>query len=102
MTESLEERLNKAAGGGATIAAFDGQTITVTSITKEKGKFPGQDVSVKAKLLDSELTEHEVYVTPTGARQLIEIEDTLPLDLVVVSFPSSYGKAGYKFELASS
>lgn len=102
MTESLEERLSKAAGSGATIATFDGQTVTITGITKEKGKFPGQEVSVKAKLLDADLNEHEVYVTPTGARQLIEVEDTFPLDLTVVSFPSSYGKTGYKFELASS
>ena len=102
MAESLEDRLNKAAGGGAGLSAFDGQTVTVTKIVKEKSRYPEQEFFVKATIVDSELNETVIAVTPTAGRQLVEIEDVLPVDLVVVSFPSSYGKTGYKFELASS
>lgn len=100
MTEDLAARLNKAAGSGASITGYEGQVVTFASITKTAGKFPGQDVSVKATILDAEGNEEVVYVTPTIGRQLIEVEDVLPIDAKVVSYPSNFGKPGYKLELA--
>lgn len=101
MAEDLATRLANAAGGAASITAYVDQEVTVVSIAKSAGKFPGQDVSVKATLLVGDGAEEvEVYVTPTIARQLIEVEDTLPINVTVLSFPSSFGKPGYKVELA--
>lgn len=95
--------LANAAGGAGNITAYVDQTVTIVSITKSAGKFPGQDVSVKAAILVGDPPEEaEVYVTPTIARQLIAAEDSglLPLDVTVSSYPSSFGKPGYKVELA--
>lgn len=96
----LAARLNKAAGGGARLSAYDGQHITVVSITKSPSTFQEGATSVKATILDQNQTEVELYVTPTAARQLIEIESDLPLDVKVVSFPGRMGKTGYRLELA--
>ncbi len=96
----LAGRLNKAAGGGDRLSSYDGQHITVVSIKKSPSSFQEGGTSVKATILDQNQTEVELYVTPTAARQLIEIEPDLPLDVKVVSFPGQFGKTGYKLELA--
>ena len=91
-------RLDKAAGGGGGISSFDGQTVNVVSIEKTPSTFKPGETAVKATILDANGNEAQVYVTPTGARQLLEVEDVLPLELKVVSFPGQFGKTGYKFE----
>lgn len=98
----IAEELNKAAGGGARLSDFDGQTITVVSIVKEASPFEKGGTSVKATALTSEGEEVVFYTTPTAGRQLIKAEELeiLPLELKVVSFPGQFGKTGYKFELA--
>ncbi len=95
---SLSERLKSAAGGGLRMADFDGQTVTVVSIEKEPSPFDKTKTSVRATIIDAEGNEVSFYVTPTSASQLIEVEDELPLELRVVSFPGQFGKTGYLFE----
>jgi hypothetical protein len=97
VTETLEERLAKAAGGGDKLSNYDGQVVTVAAITKEPSSFKKGETAVKATLITEDGNESELYVTPTAARQLLEIEEDLPLDLRVQSFPGQFGKTGYKF-----
>jgi len=96
MAEDLNERLAKAAGSGARMSDYVDQVVTVLSIEKEPSPFTKGETSVKATVLagDDEVT---FYTTPTATRQLLEIEDEIPCDLRIESFPGQFGKTGYKF-----
>jgi hypothetical protein len=100
--ESLADRLAKAAGGGQKMSSFEGEVLTVVSIEKEPSQFEKGGTAVKATVVTSEGDEVQFYTTPTGARQLIEIEEDLPQELLVVSFLGQFGKTGYKFDTPAS
>lgn len=96
---NLADKLARAAGGGPRMSDFDGQVVQVLGIETEASPFQKGEQSVKATILHPE-TGEEVwfYTTPTAGRQLQAIEEDLPAELKVVSFPGQFGKTGYKFE----
>lgn len=100
----LSKKLADAAGAAARIGDFDGQTINVLSIEANDSPFP--DAKAKGQMqvvvtaLDGDGNEVTFFATPTAGRQLIAIEEDLPVELRVVSFPGQFGKTGYKFEEA--
>jgi hypothetical protein len=96
MPESLEERLNRSAGGGSRPSEYEGQVLNWVSIETEPSPFRKGEVSVKALAVTPEGNEVEMYVTPTMGRQLQELEEDLPLELGVLGFPGQFGNKGYK------
>ena len=64
----------------------------------EPSPFRKGGTSVRAIVLDADGNEVSFYATPTAARQLLAIQDDLPTELRVVSFPGQFGKPGYRFE----
>lgn len=93
----LAQRLAEAAGGGARIKDFDGQVINVLSIETGPSPFEKGGTQVKVTALDPEGNEVAFFATPTAGRQLIALEEDLPLELQVESFPGQFGKTGFKF-----
>ena len=77
------------------IAEYEGQTLTVLSYEIGKASF-GTSYTVTA--VNSNGDEVQFYATPYSGSQLEAIEDDLPAELKVVSFPSAYGKKGYALE----
>jgi len=102
VTDSLSERLKKAAGGGARMSDYDGRVITVVSIEVGPSQFEKGGKQVTVTAIDDEANEVTFYATPTGGRQLIAVEEELPLELTVVSFPGQFGKTGYRFEASGA
>lgn len=97
---SLADKLKDAAGGGARMSDFDGQTLQVLSIAVAQSQFDKDGKQVTVTALTAEGDEVTFYATPTSGRQLIAIEEDLPQELRVVSFPGQFNKTGYLFEEA--
>lgn len=100
----LAKKLSEAAGSAARIGDFDGQVLNVLSIDANDSPFPDAKAKgqkqVVVTALDADGNEVTFFATPTAGRQLIAIEDDLPQELLIVSFPGQFGKTGYKFEEA--
>lgn len=97
---NLAQKLSEAAGGGARMSDFDGQTLQVLSIEVAQSPFDKDGKQVTVSALTAEGEEVSFYATPTSSRQLIAIEEDLPASLTVVSFPGQFNKTGYLFEEA--
>jgi hypothetical protein len=95
--KTLADKLNEAAGGGRSMSSFDGEVITVVGIEVAASQFDKNGKQVTVSAVTSDGDEVTFYATPTGGRQLIAIEEDLPQDLLVESFPGQFGKTGYKF-----
>ena len=95
MTDDVAARLAKPTNAGAT--RKDGAVITVVSIVKDVSPFDSTKTRVKATVVDAEGNESVEYVTPNQATALLQVEDLLPVELKVTTFPGQFNKTGYGF-----